>query len=162
GPIDNSATPEVVALRSLSAIATDDKEVLLEFEPQRAFEQLKQTPEGEKIVRAFDELLQDYGSISVVGKDDSVHTWLENPGMLKTTGDICFLEFDEVRRLTVGDDSRLIDELDELVESRRSQFVQDGEIIQIPLLVYGNTPPHPLAPSKLYSDQILQGIGASQ
>ncbi|MCC5601257.1 glycerol-3-phosphate acyltransferase [Nostoc favosum] len=234
GQIDNSVTPEVAALRSLSAIATDAKQVLLEFEPQRVFEQLKQTPEGEKILREFDELLQDYGYLSEVGTDISVPTWRENPqmikqmfvqlmqgnepqsgakdainsifagkrkggfvqrrvdikgrvtevysrllaelrwsfvalekiwlksGLLQKTGDIFFLEFDEVRRLTVGDDSRLIEDLDELVESRRSQFVQDSEIIQVPLLVYGNTPPHPLAPSELYSDQILQGIGASQ
>ncbi|MCC5609835.1 glycerol-3-phosphate acyltransferase [Nostoc sp. CHAB 5834] len=234
GQIDNSVTPEVAALRSLSAIATDAKQVLLEFEPQQVFEQLKQTPEGEKILREFDELLQDYGYLSEVGTDISVPTWRENPqmikqmfvqlmqgnepqsgakdainsifagkrkrgfvqrrvdikgrvtevysrllaqlrwsfvalekiwlksGLLKKTGDIFFLEFDEVRRLVAGDDSRLIEELDELVESRRSQFVQDSEIIQIPLLVYGNTPPHPLAPSALYSDQILQGIGASQ
>ena len=234
GQIDNSVTPEVAALRSLSAIATDAKQVLLEFEPQQVFKQLKQTPEGEKILQEFDELLQDYGYLSEVGTDISVPTWRENPqmikqmfvqlmqgnepqsgakdainsifagkrkrgfvqrrvdikgrvtevysrllaelrwsfvalekiwlksGLLKKTGDIFFLEFDEVRRLIVGDDSRLIEELDELVESRRSQFVQDSEIIQVPLLVYGNTPPHPLAPSALYSDQILQGIGASQ
>jgi pyruvate,water dikinase len=87
--------------------------------------------------------------------------WLKS-GLLKKTGDIFFLEFVEVRRLIAGDDSRLIKDLDELVESRRSQFVQDSEIIQVPLLVYGDTPPHPLAPSELYSDQILQGIGASQ
>lgn len=234
GQIDNSVTPEVAALRSLSALATDAKQVLLEFEPQRVFEQLKQTPEGEKILREFDELLQDYGYLSEVGTDISVPTWRENPqmikqmfvqlmqgnepqsgakdainsifagkrkrgfvqrrvdikgrvtevysrllaelrwsfialekillksGLLKKTGDIFFLEFDEVRRLIVGDDSRLIEDLDQLVESRRSQFVQDSEIIQVPLLVYGDTPPHPLAPSELYSDQILQGIGASQ
>ncbi|WP_375511815.1 glycerol-3-phosphate acyltransferase [uncultured Nostoc sp.] len=234
GQIDNSVTPEVAALRSLSAIATDAKQVLLEFEPQQVFEQLKQTPEGEKILREFDELLQDYGYLSEVGTDISVPTWRENPqmikqmfvqlmqgnepqsgakdainsifagkrkrgfvqrrvdikgrvtevysrllaelrwsfvalekiwlksGLLKKRGDIFFLEFDEVRRLIVGDDSRLIEELDEFVESRQSQFAQDSEIIQVPLLVYGNTPPHPLAPSELYSDQILQGIGASQ
>ena len=234
GQIDHSVTPEVAALRSLSAIATDAKEVLLEFDPQHVFKQLKQTPEGEKILREFDELLQDYGYLSEVGTDISVSTWRENPqmikqmfvqlmqgnepqsgakdainsifagkrkrgfvqrrvdikgrvtevysrllaqlrwsfvalekiwlksGLLKKAGDIFFLEFDEVRRLVVGDDFSLIEELDELVKSRRSQFAQDSEIIQIPLLVYGNTPPHPLAPSELYSDQILQGIGASQ
>ncbi|MEH2424739.1 MAG: glycerol-3-phosphate acyltransferase [Nostoc sp.] len=233
GQIDHSVTPEVAALRSLSALATDAKQVLLEFEPQQVFEQLKQTPQGEKILREFDELLQDYGYLSEVGTDISVSTWRENPlmikqmfvqlmqgnepqsgakdainsifagkrkrsfvqrrvdikgrvtevysrllaelrwsfvalekiwlksGLLKKTGDIFFLNFDEVRRLVVGDDSRLIEELDKLVELRRSQFVQDSQIIQVPLLVYGNTPPHPLAPSALYSDQILQGIGAS-
>ncbi|MEH2435242.1 MAG: glycerol-3-phosphate acyltransferase [Nostoc sp.] len=233
GQIDHSVTPEIAALRSLSAIATDAKEVLLEFEPQQVFEQLKQTPEGEKILQEFDELLQDYGYLSEVGTDISVPTWRENPqmikqmfvqlmqgnepqsgakdainsifagkgkrsfvqrrvdikgrvtevysrllaelrwsfvalekiwlksGLLKKTGDIFFLNFDEVRRLVVGGDSRLIKQLDELVKLRRSQFLQDSEIIQVPLLVYGNTPPHPLAPSLLYSDQILQGIGAS-
>jgi len=233
GQIDHSVTPEIAALRSLSAIATDAKEVLLEFEPQHVFEQLKQTPEGEKILQEFDELLQDYGYLSEVGTDISVPTWRENPqmikqmfvqlmqgnepqsgakdainsifagkgkrsfvqrrvdikgrvtevysrllaqlrwsfvalekiwlksGLLKKTGDIFFLNFDEVQRLVVGGDSRLIEQLDELVKLRRSQFLQDSEIIQVPLLVYGNTPPHPLAPSLLYSDQILQGIGAS-
>ncbi|MBD2531676.1 glycerol-3-phosphate acyltransferase [Nostoc flagelliforme FACHB-838] len=230
GQIDNSVTPEIAALRSLSAIATDAKQILVEFEPQQVFEQLKQTPEGEKILQAFDELLQDYGYLSEVGTDISVPTWRENPqmikqmfvqlmqgnepqagakdainsifaskrkrsfvqqrvdikgrvtevysrllaelrwsfvalekiwlnsGLLKKPGDIFFLNFDEVRRLVGGEDFSLI----ELVELRRSQFFQDSEIIQVPLLVYGNTPPHPLAPSLLYSDQILQGIGASQ
>jgi pyruvate, water dikinase len=233
GQIDNSVTPEVAALRSLSAIATDAKEILLEFEPQQVFEQLKQTPQGEKILQEFNELLQDYGYLSEVGTDISVPTWRENPQMIKqmfvqlmqgnepqsgakdainsifagkrkrsfvqrrvdikgrvtevysrllaelrwsfvalekiwlksdllrNTGDIFFLDFDQVRRLIVGGDSRLIEQLDKLVELKRSQFVQDSEIIQVPLLVYGNTPPHPLAPSALYSDQILQGIGAS-
>ncbi|MGF1936969.1 MAG: glycerol-3-phosphate acyltransferase [Nostoc sp. ChiQUE02] len=233
GQIDHSVTPEVAALRSLSAIATDAKQVLLEFEPQQVFEQLKQTSEGEKILQEFNELLQDYGYLSEVGTDISVPTWRENPqmikqmfvqlmqgnepqsgakdainsifagkrkrsfvqrrvdikgrvtevysrllaelrwsfvaleklwlksGLLKKTGDIFFLNFDEVQRLVVGEDSSLIEQLDKLVESRRSQFVQDSEFIQVPLLVYGNTPPHPLAPSELYSDQILQGIGAS-
>ncbi|MGJ5631556.1 glycerol-3-phosphate acyltransferase [Nostoc sp. CALU 1950] len=231
--IDNSVTPEVAALRSLSAIATDAKQVLQEFEPQQVFEQLKQTPEGEKILEEFNELLQDYGYLSEVGTDISVPTWRENPqmikqmfvqlmqgnepqagakdainsifavkrkrsfvqrrvdikgrvtevysrllaelrwsfvalekvwlksGLLRKTGDIFFVNFDEVRRLIVDEDASLIEQLDELVEFRRSQFVQDSEIIQIPFLVYGNTPPHPLAPSPLYSDQILQGIGAS-
>ncbi|MEH1967869.1 glycerol-3-phosphate acyltransferase [Nostoc sp.] len=233
GQIDHSVTPEVAALRSLSAIATDAKQVLLEFEPQQVFEQLKQTSEGEKILQEFNELLQDYGYLSEVGTDISVPTWRENPqmikqmfvqlmqgnepqsgakdainsifagkrkrsfvqrrvdikgrvtevysrllaelrwsfvaleklwlksGLLKKTGDIFFLNFDEVQRLVVGEDSSLIEQLDKLVESRRSQFGQDSEFIQVPLLVYGNTPPHPLAPSELYSDQILQGIGAS-
>ncbi|MEH1900620.1 MAG: glycerol-3-phosphate acyltransferase [Nostoc sp.] len=231
--IDHSVTPEIAALRSLSAIATDAKEVLLKFEPQQVFEQLKQTPEGEKILEEFNELLQDYGYLSEVGTDISVTTWRENPqmikqmfvqlmqgnepqsgakdainsifadkpkrsfvqrrvdikgrvtevysrllaelrwsflalekiwlksGLLKKTGDIFFLNFDEVRRLVVGGDSRLIQQLDKLIELRRSQFRQDSEIIQVPFLVYGNTPPHPLAPSVIYSDQILQGIGAS-
>jgi len=87
--------------------------------------------------------------------------WLKS-GLLKKTDDIFFLDFDEVRRLVAGEDSALVEHLVELVEFRRSQFAQDSEITQVPFVVYGNTPPHPLAPSALYSDQILQGIGASQ
>ncbi|WP_341530944.1 glycerol-3-phosphate acyltransferase [Nostoc sp. UHCC 0302] len=233
GKIDNSVTPEVGALRSLSALAADAKQVLVEFEPEKVFEQLAQTPEGEKILREFDELLQDYGYLSEVGTDISVATWRENPqpvkqmfvqlmqgnepqtgavdqinlvlpgkqkrsfvqrrvdlkgrvteiysrllaelrwsfvalekiwlksGLLRETGDIFFLEFEEVQRLVDGSDSELRNRLVKLVEFRRSQFAQDSEFAQIPLLVYGNTPPHPLAPSAVYSDQILQGIGAS-
>jgi len=233
GKIDNSVTPEVGALRSLSALAADAKQVLVEFEPGKVFEQLAQTPEGEKILQQFDELLQDYGYLSEVGTDISVPTWRENPqpvkqmfvqlmqgnqpqtgavdqinlvlpkkqkrsfvqrrvdlkgrvtevysrllaelrwsfvalekiwlksGLLKESGDIFFLEFDEVRRLVAGSDSGLIAQLVKLVQLRRSQFVQDSEFTQIPLLVYGNAPPHPLAPSAIYSDQILQGIPAS-
>ncbi|MBD2410377.1 pyruvate phosphate dikinase PEP/pyruvate-binding protein [Nostoc calcicola FACHB-389] len=228
--IDHSVTPEVAALRSLAAIATDAKQILSKFEPHQVFEELNQTPEGKKILQEFDELLQDYGYLSEVGTDISVPTWRENPqlikqmfvqliqgnelqaaakdannsifrkrgfvqrrvdikgrvtevysrllaelrwsfvalekiwlksGLLKKTGDIFFLDFDEVRRLVAGGDSSLIKQLVELVEFRRSQFLQDSEITQVPFVVYGNTPPHPLAPSALYSDQILQGIGAS-
>ncbi len=83
GQIDNSVTPEVAALRSLSAIATDAKQILQEFEPQKVFEQLQQTPEGEKILQEFNELLQDYGYLSEVGTDISVPTWRENPQMIK-------------------------------------------------------------------------------
>ncbi|MDZ8183999.1 MAG: glycerol-3-phosphate acyltransferase [Nostoc sp. ChiSLP02] len=86
--------------------------------------------------------------------------WL-NSGLLRQTDDIFLLDFDEVRRLVGGGDSSFIEQLAKLVEFRRSQFVQDSEIPEVPFVVYGNTPPHPLAPSALYSDQILQGIGAS-
>ncbi|MFK0730982.1 MAG: glycerol-3-phosphate acyltransferase [Gloeotrichia echinulata GP01] len=86
--------------------------------------------------------------------------WLKF-GLLTEAGDIFFLELDEVRRLVAGNDSELINQLEELVQNRRSQFLQDSQFNQIPLLVYGNTPPHPLAPSAIYSDQILQGIPAS-
>jgi len=231
--IDRSVTPEVAALRSLTAIAADAKEILPNCEPQQVFEELNQTPQGNKILQEFDELLQDYGYLSEVGTDISVPTWRENPqfikqmfvqliqgnelqagakdknnniffnprkrgfvqrrvdikgrvtevysrllaelrwcfvalekiwlksGLLNKTADIFFLHFDEVRRLVALEDSTLAENLVELVEFRRSQFVQDSEITQVPFVVYGNTPPHPLAPSALYSDQILQGIGAS-
>ncbi|MDB9359967.1 glycerol-3-phosphate acyltransferase [Nodularia spumigena CS-588/02] len=86
--------------------------------------------------------------------------WLKS-GLIQQTGDIFFLELDEVRRLVAGDDLELRKHLSEIVELRRSQFHQDSQFNQIPLLVYGHTPPHPLPPSSLYSDQVLQGIPAS-
>ncbi|WGV27206.1 glycerol-3-phosphate acyltransferase [Halotia branconii] len=233
GKIDNSITPEVAALRSLSAVAAQAKQLLPECEPDQVFEQLTQSPEGEKILYEFNELLEDYGYLSDVGTNIAVPTWKEDPqpikqlfvqliqgnqpqtggidpinralsgkrqrgvvqrrvdikgrvtevysrllaelrwrfvalekiwlqsGLLKETGDIFFLELDEVRRLVAESDTELKDGLLELVQSRRSQFVQDSQISQIPILVYGNTPPHPLAPSELYADQFLQGIPAS-
>ncbi|MBW4563080.1 MAG: glycerol-3-phosphate acyltransferase [Mojavia pulchra JT2-VF2] len=86
--------------------------------------------------------------------------WLKS-GLLRETGDIFFLKLEEIENLVDAADSEFSHQLDILVQKRRSQFVQDSEINQIPLLVYGNAPPHPLPPSELYSDQILQGIPAS-
>jgi pyruvate,water dikinase len=232
GQIDNSVTPEVAVLRSLSAIAADAKQILPDFQAEIIFEQLAQTPEGKKILLEFDELLEDYGYLSEVGTDIAVPTWKENPqyikqlfvqliqgtqpqaggidpinqafsfqrqqkfvqrridikgrvteiysrllaelrwsfvaleqiwlksGLLKQTGDIFFLELEEIESLVAGN-PELSNQLQELVQFRRSQFAQDSEITQIPLLVYGNTPPHPLPPSAFYSDQILHGIPAS-
>ncbi|MDP5338819.1 MAG: glycerol-3-phosphate acyltransferase [Nodularia sp. (in: cyanobacteria)] len=234
GEIDHSVAPEVSALRSLTTLAADAKQVLPECEPHQVFEQLSQTPEGEKILDEFHELLEDYGYLSDVGTNIAVPTWKENPqpikqlfvqllqnraetdgdggdainrilsakrkrgvvqrrvdikgrvtelysrllaelrwrfvaleqiwlksGLLQQTGDIFFLELEEVRRLVVGDDFQLRKHLSEIVQLRRSQFDQDSQFNQIPLLVYGHTPPHPLLPSPLYSDQTLQGIPAS-
>lgn len=230
--IDNSVTPEVAALRSLNALAADAKQVLPDYQPDKVFEQLAQTKEGEKILYEFHELLEDYGYLSDIGTNIAVPTWKEDPqpikqlfveliqgqqqtegidpvnralsgrrkrgfvqrrvdikgrvtevysrllaelrwrfvalekiwlkaGLLKEAGDIFFLELDEVRRLVADPESEFSQQLNQIVQSRRSQFVQDSQFTQIPVLVYGNTPPHPLAPSIIYSDQILQGIPAS-
>ncbi|OUL32679.1 pyruvate phosphate dikinase PEP/pyruvate-binding protein [Nostoc sp. T09] len=233
GQIDNSVAPEVAVLRSLSALAQNAKQVLPEFEPEKVFEQLEETPEGQNILYDFNELLQDYGYLSEVGTDIAVTTWKEDPqyvkqlfvqlmqgnepqtggvdpinqvfsgkrkrgnvqrrvdlkgrvtevysrllaelrwsfvaleqiwlksGLLKETGDIFFLELDEIGNLVAAADSEFSNQLQNLVQKRRSQFDQDSEINQVPLLVYGHTPPHPLAPSVLYSDQVIQGIPAS-
>ncbi|OUL30549.1 pyruvate phosphate dikinase PEP/pyruvate-binding protein [Nostoc sp. RF31YmG] len=233
GQIDNSVAPEVAVLRSLSALAQNAKQVLPEFDPEKVFEQLEQTREGQNILYDFNELLQDYGYLSEVGTDIAVTTWKEDPryvkqlfvqlmqgneppaggvdpinqvfsgkrkrgnvqrridlkgrvtevysrllaelrwsfvaleqiwlksGLLRETGDIFFLELDEIGNLVAAADSEFRNQLQKLVQKRRSQFDQDSEINQVPLLVYGHTPPHPLAPSALYSDQTLQGIPAS-
>lgn len=227
--LDYSFSPEVAVLRSLTALAANAKEILPEFAPEKVFDQLAQTPEGENILSQFNELLQDYGYLSEVGTDIAVPTWREdqgyvqqlfvqlmqvnapatggidplsaskkrgfvqrrvdlkgrvteiysrllaelrwnfialekillNSGLLWQTGDIFFLQLDELRRLVVGNDAELINQLQELVQKRRSQFVYDSQFEQIPFIVYGNAPPHPLAPSAIYADQVLQGIPAS-
>lgn len=227
GQIDNSITPEVSALRSLTVLAADAKAILPNCPPEQVFEQLAQTPAGSKIIAEFNELLEDYGYLSDVGTNIAIPTWKENPqpikelfvqllqnqpptkdvdsitkrkrgvvqrrvdikgrvtelysrllaelrwrfialeqiwlnsALLQQTGDIFFLELDEIRRLVTDDDFQLRENLSATVELRRWQFQQDSEFNQIPLVVYGHTPPHPLPPSPLYSDQVLQGIPAS-
>ncbi len=87
--------------------------------------------------------------------------WIK-AGLLKETGDIFFLEFDEIRRIVQGGDSQLLYQLPEIVELRRSLLAEHGELNPVPLLVYGNTPP--AIPSRipyLSPDQTLQGIPAS-
>ncbi|MEA5568100.1 glycerol-3-phosphate acyltransferase [Anabaena sp. UHCC 0399] len=225
--IDNSVTPEVAALRSLRTLAADAKQILAECEPEQVFDQLKQTPEGEKILYELDELLEDYGYLSDVGTNIAVPTWKEEPqpirqlfvqliqlsepekavlepskrkrgivqkridikgrvtevysrllavlrwkflaleqiwlqsGWLKQPGDIFFLELEEVRLLVVDANTELLQHLNQMIQFRRSQFHQDSQIEQIPLVVYGNIPPHPTTAVGVYSDQILQGIPAS-
>ena len=91
--------------------------------------------------------------------------WLQS-GLLLKSGDIFFLEFDEVRRLVGGSDAVLLSQAGQLVQRRRSQLEQDNKLDTVPPLVYGNAPPAacPLPPalfSPLTSHQWLQGIGAS-
>lgn len=87
--------------------------------------------------------------------------WLKD-GLLKQTGDIFFLKLGEVRRLAANADPELRDQVVELLQKRRSQFLEDSQITQIPPLVYGNNPPHPIAAPIDTSDHILLGIPASQ
>ncbi|CDN09828.1 similar to phosphoenolpyruvate synthase [Richelia intracellularis] len=86
--------------------------------------------------------------------------WLES-GILSELGDIFFLEFAEIRLLTERADLELVEELKNRIKFRQAQREQDSQIQAVPLLVYGNSPPAPLAPSSFYSGQILQGIPAS-
>jgi pyruvate,water dikinase len=224
--IDHSITPEVASLRSLGLLAADAREILQEFDPECVFEQLAQTPAGEKILYDFEEILEDYGYLSEVGTDISVPTWREQPqlvrqlfvqlmqselpyrdesqkrqqgfvqrrvdlkgrvtevysrllaelrwtflalekvwldsGLLRQTGDIFFLKLGEIRRLEANADAELRNNLVQILANRRSQFLQDQEINDIPPLVYGYNPPHPIASPIDTSDNILLGIPASQ
>jgi pyruvate,water dikinase len=83
--LDNSATPEVAALRSLQALADRARQILA---PQReqvgssaatVFAALAVTSEGQAILAAFDQVLDRYGYLSEVGTDIAVPTWREAP-----------------------------------------------------------------------------------
>ncbi|MFO0053852.1 MAG: glycerol-3-phosphate acyltransferase, partial [Dolichospermum sp.] len=230
--IDNSVTPEVASLRAMSLLAADAKQILddddidYNCEPEKIFEQLAKTTAGERILFAFDELIQDYGYLSEVGTDISVPTWRENPQpvrqlfvqlikagqipdlddsrsqqqnlvqrrvdlkgrvtevysrllaelrwtflaleeiwlqsrVLLQPGDIFFLELDEIRHLVIHPDVAVRNHLLELIAHRRSQFLQDSQIPQIPPVVYGHNPPQPITPVINPADNILLGIPAS-
>ncbi|KAB8315093.1 pyruvate phosphate dikinase PEP/pyruvate-binding protein [Tolypothrix campylonemoides VB511288] len=225
GEIDNSRTPEVAALREIQDLAVNARQVLPEFDPDKVFEQLAQTPEGQEIVEKFDKLLQRYGYLSEVGTDIAVSTWKEEPqavrqlfvqfmqtnepakrqgkrnrgfvqrrvnlkgqvtevysrllaelrwcfvalegiwlksGLLHQPGDIFFLELEEVRRLVESFEPDFVEQLQDLVELRRTQLAQDSQLNPVPLLVYGNNPPaFPFRTEIPSPDQVLQGIPAS-
>ncbi|MFQ4146579.1 glycerol-3-phosphate acyltransferase [Chlorogloeopsis sp. ULAP02] len=86
--------------------------------------------------------------------------WLHS-GILQASGDIFFLEFEEVRRLVADSDTKFIELLPEIIATRRSLFAQYSQINPVPLLVYGNTPPALPSQISLSSDQTLRGIPAS-
>jgi pyruvate, water dikinase len=87
--------------------------------------------------------------------------WLKSR-VLTQVGDIFFLELDEIRHLVISPDVAFRNRLLKLVTNRRSQFLQDSQITQIPDVVYGYNPPHPIKPVIDASDNILLGIPASQ
>lgn len=89
--------------------------------------------------------------------------WLQS-GLLSQSGDIFFLEFDEIRLVVASSDSVLLNQLGQRVQKRRSQLEKDSQLNPVPPLVYGNAPPLTLSPSHphpLSPDEVLQGIGAS-
>jgi pyruvate,water dikinase len=86
--------------------------------------------------------------------------WLQSRVLLQP-GDIFFLELDEIRHLVIHSDVAVRNHLLELIAQRRSQFLQDSQIPQIPPVVYGYNPPQPITPVINLADNILLGIPAS-
>lgn len=86
--------------------------------------------------------------------------WLQSRVLLQP-GDIFFLELDEIRHLVIHSDVAVRNHLLELIAHRRSQFLQDSQIPQIPPVVYGHNPPQPITPVINLADNILLGIPAS-
>ncbi len=229
--IDNSRTPEVASLRSLTSLAAEAHQLIPHLAHGSVESQLAESLEGRRILEQFDQLLERYGYLSEVGTDIAVPTWKEDPqpvrelfvqlamadlgenephrrtnrgekrkgglvqrrvdlkgrvtevyskllaelrwcfvaleqvwlhsGLLSESGDIFFLEFDEVRRVVEGSDSVLNNQLGQLVARRRSQLEQDRQHDPIPPLVYGNAPPPRERAPERAPDKVLQGIGAS-
>ncbi|AFY54922.1 phosphoenolpyruvate synthase/pyruvate phosphate dikinase [Rivularia sp. PCC 7116] len=223
--IDNSAAPEVAALRELGELAAAAKLILPEFDPETLFEDLAVSTPGQKILESFETLLNRYGYLSDVGTDIAVPTWREEPeavkllfiqlmqgnqppqnkrkrggvvqsrvdlkgrvtevysrllaqlrwsfialernwlknGLLGEPGDIFFLEIEEIRRIIRDSDYQLLSRIRELINIRRNQLVEDGQLNPVPLLVYGNAPPLSIFFSRpsLVPDGMLTGIPAS-
>ncbi|XHX77341.1 MAG: glycerol-3-phosphate acyltransferase [Stenomitos frigidus ULC029] len=89
--------------------------------------------------------------------------WLES-GLLAAAGDIFFLEWEEIQRLVERGErgEGRGENIQKLVEQRRSQFEADRALEAVPYLVYGNDPPAPAVSSHDWqASQQLQGIGAS-
>ncbi|QYO63491.1 PEP-utilizing enzyme [Leptolyngbya sp. 7M] len=90
--LDNSQMPEVAAIRSLQALAVDCRSSLaaLNLLPNNSDQsrqtwselsaQLAATPEGQAVLRQFEQWLDQYGYLSEVGTDIAVPTWREDPG----------------------------------------------------------------------------------
>ncbi|NJP10766.1 MAG: pyruvate phosphate dikinase PEP/pyruvate-binding protein [Leptolyngbyaceae cyanobacterium RU_5_1] len=93
---DNSATPEVAALRSLQELALSARRLLeqqAEFEVLNAgqdnskfkiqnsklFSTLAKFSEGQALLTRFDQIVNYYGYLSEVGTDIAVPTWKEDP-----------------------------------------------------------------------------------
>jgi pyruvate,water dikinase len=84
--LDNSDTPEVQVVRSLQALARKANQVLQQgqgAEKEQVFAALEASPNGQAILRQFDQLLDDYGYLSETGTDIAVPTWREDPRPLQ-------------------------------------------------------------------------------
>lgn len=82
--LDNSATPEVAALRSLQELAVEARQVLDRGQGtgdrgQSPFTFLEATSEGRDILKQLEQVIDRYGYLSEVGTDIAVPTWKEAP-----------------------------------------------------------------------------------
>ncbi len=80
--LDNSETPEVAALRSLSDLAADARSIL--GERKDVLECLAESENGQAILDRFATFLQHYGYLSEVGTDIAVPTWQEDPQVVRS------------------------------------------------------------------------------
>lgn len=82
--LDNSKTPEVASLRSLSKLAVNAqhflnlKEIACE-NSAFLFATLAENPDGDSILQQFNEFLERYGYLSEVATDIAIPRWQEDP-----------------------------------------------------------------------------------
>lgn len=86
--IDNSATPEVAALRSLQDLARSAHPLVaalpsLPTQPAELLNQLSESPAGQPILAQLDQVIEQYGYLSEVGTDIAVPTWKEDPAPIR-------------------------------------------------------------------------------
>jgi pyruvate,water dikinase len=85
GSLDNCATPEIAALRSLQTLAESARAMLPQLPSEMPlssaalFETLNSTPAGCSILAQLEQLLEQYGYLSEVGTNIAVPTWKEEP-----------------------------------------------------------------------------------
>ncbi|MBF2073414.1 MAG: glycerol-3-phosphate acyltransferase [Synechococcales cyanobacterium C42_A2020_086] len=80
--LDNSALPEVAAVRALQQLANELRPSLPSLDaipPEPAWAMLTTNLEGKVILPRFQQFLDDYGYLSEVGTDIAVPTWKEDP-----------------------------------------------------------------------------------
>jgi pyruvate,water dikinase len=90
--LDNSATPEVAALRSLQELAQSARRLLeqqgefaaLRGDQATLFSTLAQTATGQALLTRLDQVTHYYGYLSEVGTDIAVPTWREDPQPVQT------------------------------------------------------------------------------
>jgi pyruvate,water dikinase len=88
--------------------------------------------------------------------------WLD-AGWLTETGDIFFLEIQEIQHLVQQQSSNLeILQIQAAISDRKLKLERDRQLDGVPFLVYGNDPPTPVFHTDSWqASQRLQGIGAS-
>ncbi len=82
--LDNSQTPEVESMRSLACLATDTRKLLTTEQitldsSASLFAHIAENPEGESILKRFNQWLERYGYLSEVATDIAIPRWRDNP-----------------------------------------------------------------------------------
>lgn len=84
--IDNRATPEIGAVRSLQALATSARQTLEAIQPAsfpsdatELWAILTANTAGQSILAQLEQIIDQYGYLSEVGTDIAVPTWKEHP-----------------------------------------------------------------------------------